>query len=174
MPAHLVSLIDVRDFGAETVRVGDLNGDGAPDLLFVQGVRGPRTITCLTAATIHGELLWQYGQPSADHGEVYCDLPVQVYDWDGDGRNEVLFVRQAEYLDVELRPDLVVERAPRYGGTATMVVPRRRDRPREDPLPDPRTRRRQLSLRRPHRPRPPRRPRRQRPLLEPVGVLRGG
>ena len=82
---HLVSLIDVQDFGAETVRVGDLNGDGAPDLLLVQDVRGPRTITCLTATTIFGDLLWQWGTPSAEHGEVYCDLPVQVYDWDGDG-----------------------------------------------------------------------------------------
>lgn len=122
MPAHLVSLIDVQDFGAETVRVGDLNGDGAPDLLFVQDIRGPRTITCLTATTLGGEVLWQYGTPSADNGEVYCDLPVQIYDWDGCGCNEVLFVRQAEYLDVEMRADLVVERAPRYGGTATMVV----------------------------------------------------
>lgn len=122
MPAHLVSLIEVKDFGAETVRVGDLSGDGAPDLLFVQDIRGPRTITCLTATTIGGELLWQYGTPSSENGEVYCDLPVQIYDWDGDGRNEVLFVRQAEYLDVEMRRDLVVERAPRYGGTATMVV----------------------------------------------------
>lgn len=122
MPAHLVSLIDVKDFGAETVRVGDLTGNGAPDLLFVQDVRGPRTITCLTATTLSGEVLWQQGTPSADNGEVYCDLPVQIYDWDGDGRNEVLFVRQAQYLDVELRRDLVVERAPRYGGTAMMVV----------------------------------------------------
>ncbi len=122
MAAHLVAAIDVRDFGAQTVRVGDLNGDGAPDLLFVQNVRGPRTITCLTATTIHGEKLWQHGTPSADHGEVYCDLPVQVSDWDHDGRDEVLFVRQAEYLEVTARDDGVVERALRYGGTATMVV----------------------------------------------------
>lgn len=122
MPTHLVSLIGVRDFGAETVRVADLNGDGAPDLLFVQNLRGPRAITCLTATTISGEVLWQHGAPSADHGEVYCDLPVQVYDWDGDGRNEVLFVQQAQYLEIEPRPDGVVERALRYGGTAAMVV----------------------------------------------------
>ena len=28
--AHLVSCIDVKDFGAETVRIGDLDGDGGP------------------------------------------------------------------------------------------------------------------------------------------------
>jgi hypothetical protein len=41
---HLVSSIDVEDFGAETLRIGDLNGDGAPDLLLVQSVYGTREI----------------------------------------------------------------------------------------------------------------------------------
>ena len=122
MPPTLVRSLDVQDFGAETVRVGDLNGDGAPDLLFVQSLRGPRRITCLTATTIHGDVLWQTGTPCAANGELYSDLPVQIYDWDGDGHNEVLHVRQAEYLQVAARPDGVVERAPAYGGTATMVV----------------------------------------------------
>jgi hypothetical protein len=122
MEPFLVSGLEVRDFGAETVRVGDLNADGAPDLLFVQSLRGPRRITCLTATTIHGDLLWQTGTPSAANGDLYSDLPIQIYDWDGDGRNEVLYVRQAEYLKIEPRPDGVVERALAYGGTATMVV----------------------------------------------------
>ena len=70
---HLVSLIDVRDFGAETLRIGDLNGDGAPDLLFVQSVHATREITCLTATTIQGEVLWQTGTPSADNGRIYSE-----------------------------------------------------------------------------------------------------
>ena len=65
MPVHLVSCIDVKDFGAETLRVGDLNGDGAPDLLLVQSEYGRRSITCLTALTIDGRVLWQVGSPSA-------------------------------------------------------------------------------------------------------------
>ena len=35
---HLVSAFETRDFGASTIRIGDLNGDGAPDLLLVQSV----------------------------------------------------------------------------------------------------------------------------------------
>ena len=61
---HLVSRIDVKDFGAETLRIGDLNGDGAPDLLFVQSVYGTREITCLTATSLFGNVLWQDGDPS--------------------------------------------------------------------------------------------------------------
>src|SRR5690348_2240179 len=100
MPTHLVSLIDVKDFGSETLRIGDLNGDGAPDLLFVQNLYGPRSITCLTATTITGQVLWQVGTPSPDNGFVYGDLPVQLYDWDDDGRNEVLYVQQARYAEL--------------------------------------------------------------------------
>lgn len=122
MATHLVSAIDVRDFGSETLRIGDLNGDGAPDLLFVQNIYSTRTITCLTATTIQGEILWQTGTPSRNNGFTYGDLPVQVYDWDNDGRNEVLYVQQACYA--ELYPDTpyAVQRAKRYEGDAMMIV----------------------------------------------------
>lgn len=123
MAAHLVSCIDVRDFGAETVRVGDLDGDGQPELLFVQSTYGNRKITCLTATTIHGELLWQVGTASAENGRIYSDLPVQIYDWDDDGHNEVLYVRQAIYAEpIYLGETAITEHAGRYDGEATFVI----------------------------------------------------
>jgi hypothetical protein len=121
--AHLVSRIVGTDFLSETVRIGDLNGDGAPDLLFVQDLYGPRIITCLTAATVSGQILWQTGAPSSENGRAYCDLPVQIYDWDRDGTNEVLYIRQAVYLDSPPPTATNIrERASRYEGQATMVV----------------------------------------------------
>ena len=99
MPAHMIASITGPDVAAETVRVGDLDGDGGPDLLFVQSRYGSREITCLTAATIFGERLWRVGEPSAANASIYSDLPVQVYDWDDDGANEVLVVRQARYVE---------------------------------------------------------------------------
>ena len=96
---HLVKHLNTGSFGAETVRIGDLNADGAPDLLFVQSEYGTRAITCLTATTILGDVLWQFGDPSKENGRIYSDLPVQIYDWDADGWNDVLFVRQAKYVE---------------------------------------------------------------------------
>ena len=123
MAIHLVSAIDAPDYGAEIVRIGDLNGDGAPDLLMAQSEYGPRTIQCLTAVTIHGERLWQVGTGSPSFGRVYSDLPVQIFDWDGDGVNEVVYVRQAEYLEFKDGGPLNYrERAIRYGGLAALVV----------------------------------------------------
>lgn len=132
--SHLVSSIETHDFGADTVRVGDLNGDGAPDLLFVQTRSIPkpgtkevlcntREITCLTATTISGTMLWQWGEPSVNHGCNINDVGAQIYDWDNDGENEVLFIRQAGYA--EMYPDDPPDyraRAKRYEGTATLVV----------------------------------------------------
>ena len=128
---HLVSSFATHDFGADTVRIGDLNGDGAPDLLFVQTLLQAkpgtnellcrtRDIRCLTAATISGEVLWQSGEPFVGNGCNTGDMPVQVYDWDNDGENEVLFIRQAVYA--EMYPGDPKEyrgRAKRYEGTAT-------------------------------------------------------
>jgi hypothetical protein len=120
---HLVSRIVGQNFLSETIRIGDLNGDGAPDILFVQNLYGPRIITCLTAATLAGEVLWQTGVPSKDNGRAYGDLPVQIYDWDRDGTNEVLYVLQATYLDAPAPvAQNIRERAPRYEGNATLRV----------------------------------------------------
>jgi len=122
MSTHLVSKIDVRDFGAEALRVGDLNGDGAPDLLFTQSIYETRKISCLTATDIFGNVLWQTGEPAQENGRIYSDLPVQIYDWDNDGRNEALYVRQAIYAELSGDGFWAIERAKRYEGHATMVV----------------------------------------------------
>jgi len=131
---HLVSAFETHLFGADGLRIGDLNGDGAPDLLFTQvlnlakpGTRqllcSTREVSCLTATTIWGEVLWQHGEPSVENGCGTADAPVQIYDWDDDGENEVLFIRQAIYAEMYPGdpPDLR-GRAKRYEGTATMVV----------------------------------------------------
>ena len=83
---------------------------------------GSRAITCLTATTITGTVLWQTGTPSADNGRIYCDLPVQIGDWDHDGRNDVLYVRQAVYAEPPYDGQSVRERATRYEGQATLVI----------------------------------------------------
>ena len=119
--SHPLSTIDVKDFGAETLRIGDLNGNGAPDLLFTQSIHGTREITCLTATDIFGNVLWQTGEPATENGPIYSDLPVQIYDWDDDGRNEVLYVRQAKYAEL-YEEGWAIQRARRYEGEATMVI----------------------------------------------------
>ncbi len=85
-------------FGAgRNVRLGDLDGDGTPEMLFAQNI--PRIgdnfiqISCLTAVTLGGKVLWQLGRPDPRNGLLTADTPFQIHDLDGDGRNEVVFVK---------------------------------------------------------------------------------
>jgi hypothetical protein len=85
-------------FGAgRNVRFGDLDGDGSPEMLFAQNI--PRIgdnfiqISCLTAVTLDGRVLWQLGRPDPRNGLLTADTPFQIHDIDGDGKNEVVMVK---------------------------------------------------------------------------------
>ena len=85
-------------FGARrNVRFGDLDGDRAPEMLIAQSTlrvdTGYDHITCLTAATLDGKVLWQSGRPDARNAGIINDTPFQIHDIDGDGGNEVVLVR---------------------------------------------------------------------------------
>jgi hypothetical protein len=91
--------IDTPKFGAgRNLRLGDLDGDGRPELLIAQNiprVRGDAFdhISCLTAITLDGRVLWQQGRPDPRNGLLTNDTPFQIHDVDGDGAAEVVLVR---------------------------------------------------------------------------------
>ena len=89
---------DTPRFGAgRNARFGDLDGDGVPEMLIAQNI--PRIgdnfiqISCLTAVTFDGKVLWQLGRPDPRNGLLTADTPFQIHDIDGDGRNEVVMVK---------------------------------------------------------------------------------
>jgi rhamnogalacturonan endolyase len=94
-------------FGAgRNVRFGDLDGDGRADLLIAQNiprVRGDAFdhISCLTAVNLDGKVLWQSGRPDPRNGLLTNDTPFQIHDIDGDGRNEVVLVRDFQLQILE-------------------------------------------------------------------------
>jgi hypothetical protein len=53
-------------------------------------------LSCLTAMNLDGEVLWQWGEPHPAHGIVPADLPFQIHDFDGDGKQEVVCCRSFE------------------------------------------------------------------------------
>jgi hypothetical protein len=94
------------DGTGRNVRFGDLDGDGRLDMLFAQQVPKVRgdafdQISCLTAVTLDGKLLWQQGRPNPRNDLLTNDTPFQIHDLDGDGRTEVVLARdfQLQVLD---------------------------------------------------------------------------
>jgi rhamnogalacturonan endolyase len=96
-------------FGAgRNVRFGDLDGDGVADMLIAQNVSHAHgdafdAITCLTAVNFDGKVLWQSGRPDPRNTLLTNDTPFQIHDIDGDGRNEVVVVRDFK-LEVLAQP----------------------------------------------------------------------
>jgi rhamnogalacturonan endolyase len=86
-------------FGAgRSARFGDLDGDGQLDMLIAQNIPrvsgdGHDHISCLTAVTLDGTVLWQSGRADPRNGLLTNDVPFQIHDVDGDGRNEVVLIR---------------------------------------------------------------------------------
>ncbi len=81
-----------------SVRFGDLDGDGRVEMLLAQNIPRVRgdgfdQISCLTAVTLEGQVLWQSGRPDPRNGLLTNDLPFQIHDIDGDGRNEVVLIK---------------------------------------------------------------------------------
>jgi len=88
------------------LRFGDLDGDGQMDILFCQPVHhGPKDanseVSCLTAMTLEGKLLWQIGQPDPWKDHLSNDVAFQIHDLDGDGRNEVVYCKDMELIVAE-------------------------------------------------------------------------
>lgn len=90
---------DLKNFGtSRQVRFGHLTGDGSWYAVFAQMQKRVSRdaygfISCLTAVDLDGNVLWQLGEPSEkteELGKVSADMPFQVYDIDGDGKDEVI------------------------------------------------------------------------------------
>lgn len=143
MSAKLFRVFDTTGFGTGHLRAADLNGDGLPELLVTQNYPMNREVSCMTVMDLDGNILWRNGEPMDNGSHVYSDIPIQVYDWDGDGKIEVLYIKQAfykkavmwqystarsiikeihHYDEVRLDPDLATEQAAEFEGTAQLVV----------------------------------------------------
>jgi len=97
--------IRTNGFGVgRNLRFGDLDNDGQTDILIGQVVHHayPRDsfseLSCLTAISLDGKILWQTGTPSGDHQELTNDVAFQIYDIDSDGRNEVIYTMNCELI----------------------------------------------------------------------------
>ncbi len=97
--------LSTAGFGVgRNLRFGDLDGDGQVDVLVGQLVHHAwpsdsySELSCLTALTFDGKVLWQVGHPDPANNHLTNDVAFQVHDLDGDGKNEVVYTMNMELI----------------------------------------------------------------------------
>ena len=92
--------IDLKNFGtSRQIRFGHLTGTEEWFIVLAQAQKRVHRdayahISCLTAIDLNGTILWQKGEPSDNSavlGKISADMPFQVYDINGDGKDEVIW-----------------------------------------------------------------------------------
>jgi hypothetical protein len=110
--------ISTSGFGVgRNLRFGDLNGDGQIDLLVGQVIHhGPgdshSELSCLTAMTFDGDILWQKGKPDPEKNHLTNDVGFQINDIDNDGKNEVIYCMNFEIIVADAATGKIKFRAP--------------------------------------------------------------
>lgn len=97
--------INTEGFGVgRNLRFGDLNMNGQMDVLIGQVVHhnypidSHSELSCLTAMTFDGEILWQTGEPDPDKYHLTNDVAFQIHDITNDGKNEVIYTMNFELI----------------------------------------------------------------------------
>jgi hypothetical protein len=115
----LAKKIDLKGCGSgRQLRFGHLLGNDEYQFVIAQCQKRVNrdaygTISCLTAFDLDGNILWQHGEPTdkREIGNISADMPMQIYDIDGDGRDEVITAKNFEILILDGATGEVKKRA---------------------------------------------------------------
>lgn len=90
------------EYGGQWVATGDVNGDGGVEIVSAENVNQDDIHYTSTAAAqkLNGEVLWRWGNPKSGRKMWHHDVACQIYDWDGDGQQEVILCAKGYLVEL--------------------------------------------------------------------------
>ena len=91
------------EYGGMWVVTGDVDGDGSVDIVSSRNVNDNDVHYTSTAVAqrLDGSVIWRWGDPSVGRREWHHDVATQIYDWDGDGTNEVILLTKGALIELD-------------------------------------------------------------------------
>ena len=85
------------------VVAGDVDGDGEVELVSAR-IHDADDVHFTASVVVHkldGSVLWRWGQPELGVFPLHSDVACQIYDWDGDGKNEVIVAAERAVVEID-------------------------------------------------------------------------
>lgn len=91
------------DYSGTWYVAGDLTGDGIPEIVAAENVNVVDThyTSAVAAHGLDGTVLWRWGDPDAGRKELHHDVACQIYDWNADGKGEVVICTKDALVELE-------------------------------------------------------------------------
>lgn len=91
------------DYGGQWIVAGDLDGDGEVEIVSAENVNSNDVhyTTSVAAQRLDGSVMWRWGNPNGGQKAWGYDVACQVYDWDGDGKEEVIFSNRGALVELD-------------------------------------------------------------------------
>ena len=91
------------DYAGMWVVAGDVDNDG--EVEFVSAMNHNEGDVHYTATAVahklDGTILWRWGDPAKGRKKLHHDVALQIHDWDGDGRSEVVLLGDQELVELD-------------------------------------------------------------------------
>jgi hypothetical protein len=91
------------EYSGAWVVAGDLDGDGAVEIVSARNAdrNDVHFTSAVVAQRLDGSVLWRWGDPKIGRKKLHHDVACQVYDWDGDGKNEVVLCTEGFLVELD-------------------------------------------------------------------------
>lgn len=112
------------DFGGQWVVAGDVDNDGAVEVVTAENFNeGDTHFTSAVAVhELDGTVRWTWGRPELGRKVWHHDVACQIIDWDGDGKNEVVVSDETAIVELDGATGVEKRRIPIEKGAADCLV----------------------------------------------------